>query len=374
MVVTGPEVATMQRTDEGAWQSVLRRDPEADFLYGVESTGIFCRPDCPSRRPARTQVRFFRNADAAQSAGFRACLRCRPLAPRLSVPLVSEVEQYLREHLDQQVTLKRLAAKFGYSPYTVQRLFTAHTGLSPRAYANALRAGQYRDELSRGMRATEAVYSAGFSAPSRAHAAAPLGMRSRAYAQRGRGEQIRYAVGSASPTGESTGPGHPERSAGPAVVRSLGLLLVAATERGLCAVLLGATVQELQEDLRSRFPAAKEIREDLTLARELEAILRTLYEPAGAGALPLDLRATAFQARVWSALRAIPRGETRTYAQVAASLGQPTATRAVARACAENPLAVVVPCHRVVGSTGALTGYRWGLERKRAILDLEKGP
>ncbi len=365
------------------WEQVLARDPRANFVYAVTTTGIFCRPGCPSRRPAREHVRFFADAQAAGAAGFRACLRCCPQSETPASLLAKQVSAHLRDQLDRRVSLAELGRLLGVSPYTVQRVFTRTTGLSPRAYANELRAARYRSALQQGeaaagtlapaasrprnsarpvARITDAVYVAGFSGTSRAHHAAPLGMAAKSYRARGRGEQIGYMVAPVTePAGNaSTHPTH-----------ALGMVLVAATPRGICAVLLGSDAAELARDLRDRF-AGSTITEDPLLQSQMLAVLQTLHEPAAAAELPLDLRATAFQARVWAALAAIPRGETRTYAQVAAQLGKPRAVRAVARACSQNPAALLVPCHRVLGSNGSLTGYRWGVERKRLLLALEQ--
>ena len=340
----------MQSENREQWEQVLARDARANFIYAVETTGIFCRPRCPSRRPARAHVRFFENGEQARAAGFRPCLRCAPEGQSASAIIAEQVAAYLGRHLDRQVSLRELGAHTGASGFTALRVFARVTGLSPRAYANALRAERFRAELedAPGARITDAVYAAGFSGPSRAQHAAPLGMTAKQYRARGKGERIGYIVGSA--------PGE------------LGLLLVAATARGVCAVLLGGDAGELERELGRRFPAAL-VEPDSHLEPQLRAVL--LAEPAAASELPLDLRGTAFQARVWAALRAIPRGETRSYAQVAAAVGNPKAVRAVARACAENPAALLVPCRRVIGGDGSLTGYRWGVERKRALLALE---
>ncbi len=332
------------------WEQVLARAAGAGFVYAVRSTGIFCRPGCPSRRPARAQVRFFADPEQARAAGFRACLRCSPEGPGAGAQLAARVAAYLEKNLDRQVSLAELAGLAGLGAGTVQRVFMRVMGMSPRAHAGALRAERFRTQLQGGSRITDAVYAAGFSGPGRASERAPLGMPAKTYKARGRGERIGYATGAHA---------------------SLGRVLVASTERGVCAVLLGAGDDELSAELGRRFPAA-EIFEDAAQQSRLAFVLRGLSEPAEARELPLDLRGTAFQARVWAALGAIPRGETRTYTQVAEAVGNPKAVRAVARACAENPAALVVPCHRVIGSNGRLTGYRWGLEHKRLLLALER--
>jgi AraC family transcriptional regulator of adaptative response/methylated-DNA-[protein]-cysteine methyltransferase len=349
---TGPAHAREQM-----WQQVLARDPRASFIYAVRTTGIYCRPDCASRRPARANVRFFRDAKDARAAGFRACLRCRPDQQPAEAAMVKRLIAYLTHHQDRTVPLAELAQVAGCAAGTVQRLFTRVLGLSPRAWANARRAEAYREILvqpgtSTGPSILDAAYAAGFSSPSRAHEAAPLGMEARRYRGRGAGERIGYTLAAAGTT--------------------LGRVLVAATERGVCAVLLGDDEAALTAELVRRFPCA-DLRPDPGLTPLLSAVLAGLEEHPSAHALPLDLRGTAFQARVWAALGAIPRGATTSYAQLAAAIGSPRAVRAVARACAQNPAAIVVPCHRVVASDGKLTGYRWGLERKRALLAIERG-
>ncbi len=265
--------------------------------------------------------------------------------------LVRRVTEYLAARTDRSVTLSELAAHTGCSPFTVQRVFKKAMGVSPRAYANAQRANSYRAALRTGIQSvTDAVYAAGFSAPSRARHAAPLGMAPRVYKKGGQGEQIGYVV---------------------QALPALGHMLVAATSRGICAVLLGDDAATVVAELATRFPAAA-LNENPSLQTEWARVAQCCGESPDAAALPLDLRGTAFQARVWAALQAIPRGETRSYAQLAAAVGTPSAVRAVAAACARNPAALVVPCHRVIGSNGTLTGYRWGLERKRRLLDAEK--
>ena len=341
------------RNDDARWRLVVERFAGAcDFVYAVTTTGVFCRVGCGSRRPKREHVRFFANAGVARAAGYRACLRCAPEGAAAGVSLVSVVSVYLREHLDRVVGLAELGRVAGVSGGTVQRVFSRVVGMSPGAYTNALRAERFRAALEREASVTEAVYAAGFSGLSRAQEGAPVGMAPKTYKARGAGERIGYAT-------EPSGHG------------GLGMVLVASTERGVCAVLLGSERKELVSQLMARFPAA-ELLEDARLASRVGEVLEMVKEPAGARELPLDLRGTAFQARVWAALRAIPRGETRTYAQVAISVGNPKAVRAVAQACAMNPVALVVPCHRVIGSDGRLTGYRWGVERKRLLLAWEQ--
>lgn len=346
-------------TEDQAWAAVLARDPAADaeMVYAVTTTGIFCRPTCPSRRPTRNNVRFFPDAPSALHAGFRPCERCRPHQRHSDAALVEAVSARLQQ--GRPTTLDELARLTGRSPFTIQRTFKRILGVTPAQYQRQSRAAGFRRELSAGSaRVTDAIYEAGFSGPGRAYENAQLGMPPLQYRKGGRDTRIGYAIG--TPPGNKAGDASP-----------LGRLLIAATERGLCSVILADSDEELLAQLRIQFPAAA-IGADAGLASALEQVLSQFTPHPAALDLPLDLRATAFQMRVWEALRRIPRGETRSYAQLARELGQPTAVRAVARACATNPVAVVVPCHRVIGSDGKLTGYRWGIERKNRLLEIEK--
>lgn len=346
-------------TDDHAWAAVLARNPAADaeLVYAVTTTGIFCRPTCPSRRPARAHVRFFTDPASAVQAGFRPCLRCLPQLRHADTDLVEKTLASLRS--DRQVTLGELARRTGRSPFTLERVFRRVLGITPAQYQRQRRASAFREELAGGsLRVTDAVYDAGYSGSGRAYENAQLGMAPGLYRAGGRNLSIGYAIGT------------PRWGTGASQDAPLGRLLVAATPRGLCAVLLGDSQEDLLAQLRSRFPAAK-LAPDPSLNSMLEQVLSQFTEHPAALDLPLDLRATAFQMRVWEALRRVPRGETRTYAQLAREIGQPRAVRAVARACATNSVAVVVPCHRVIGSDGNLTGYRWGVERKKRLLELE---
>lgn len=337
-------------TDDQAWAAVLARDPAADaeMVYAVTTTGVFCRPTCPSRRPERGNVRFFATSDAAVTAGFRPCRRCRPQQRHADAALVESLAARLRS--ERNVSLGELARASGRSPFTVERLFQRVLGVTPAQYQRQRRAASFRRELREGeARVTDAIYDAGFSGPGRAYETTQLGMAPGEYRAGGPGTRIGYAT-AACP---------------------LGRILIAGTGRGLCSVILGASDEYLTGELRKQFPAA-EIARDPGLDAALEQVLTQFTDHPAALDLPLDLRATAFQMRVWEALRRIPRGETRSYAELARSLGNPKAVRAVARACATNPVAVVVPCHRVIGSNGKLTGYRWGVERKEKLLALEK--
>jgi AraC family transcriptional regulator of adaptative response/methylated-DNA-[protein]-cysteine methyltransferase len=337
-------------TEDQAWAAVLARDPTADaeLVYAVTTTGVFCRPTCPSRRPSRANVVFFSDPATAQAAGYRACLRCRPQQRHADAGLVEAVSATLQR--SRPATLAELSRRTGRSPFTVERTFKRVLGLTPAQYQRQQRAASFRKELSDGStRITDAIYDAGYSGPGRAYENTQLGMAPGKYRAGGRDARIGYAIGASS----------------------LGKVLIAATERGLCSVILGDTDAHLIRDLRTQFPQAK-IEPEPSLASHLDNVLSQFTEHPAALDLPLDLRATAFQMRVWEALRRIPRGETRTYAELAKSLGNAKAFRAVARACATNPVAVVIPCHRVIGSDGKATGYRWGVERKKKLLELEK--
>ena len=352
--------------EERYWQAVQMRDTNADglFIYAVRSTGIYCRPTCPSRRPNREQVVFFQLPAAAERAGFRPCRRCRPEEADVREPQVELVQRacgYIAEQLDRAPTLDDIGRAVGLSPYHLQRTFKRIMGITPRQYADACRLGQLKARLKEGDDVTTALYEAGYSSSSRLYEQAParLGMTPATYRRGGVGAHIRYAIAN-SP---------------------LGRLLVAATERGVCFVSLGDSDAELTAALVREYPGATlepDISDELSAAQLglsgwVQAILQHLRGQQPHLDLPIDIQATAFQWRVWEALRAIPYGDTRSYRAVAEALGQPTAARAVARACATNPVALVIPCHRVVGEDGGLRGYRWGAERKRALLEQESG-
>ena len=337
-----------------AWQQIVSRDPEATFFYAVTTTGVVCRPACKSRRPLRTNLRFFTTVEEAKQAGFRPCLRCRPATGAVRGNPLDKVRAHIEKNLDRPVRLAELGRVAGLSPFTVQRLFKQSMGASPLQYQRALKAGRLRAALKDGEPVTDAIYTAGFESASRGYEGAQLGMTPARFAQGGKGEEIRWAAGP-SP---------------------FGWLIVGETERGLCWLSLAATCAEAEASLREEFPAAT-LRRDPSLSQIVDAALKSVREGTDlvrSDGAPerLDLRGTVFQLRVWQALRTIPRGETRTYSQLARELGDPSATRAVARACAMNRVALVVPCHRVIGASGSLTGYRWGVDRKKKLLETER--
>lgn len=351
-----PTPMSVRSLDDRRWTAVLARARAADgtFVYAVTSTGVFCRPSCPSRRPRRDRVRFYAAPGDAERAGFRACRRCAPAGARpvsAATDAVARAASYLRGHASETVSLADLAAQVGLSASHLQRAFTAHTGVSPREFQSAVRADHFRGALRAGKDVTTATYDAGYGSPSRVAAQRPTGrgLTPSAYRKGAVGEDIRYAV----------------------VASALGRLLVAGTPKGVCAVKLGTADAALVESLVAEFPGATVKAGGLPggWARAIAAAIGA--RPAATPDVPLDVQGTAFQWRVWKALVAIPAGETRTYREVAASIGRPTAVRAVARACATNPVALVVPCHRVVPAQGGPGGYRWGAARKAALLTRE---
>ena len=341
----------MSTLDDTRWDLVSRRQP-ADFLYAVTTMGVYCRPGCPAPRPKRQNVRFFDSAAAAEAEGFRACRRCDPRGERAALArevVASACAQI--EEAEAIPSLEALAARSGYSKFHFLRMFRDHTGVTPRSYAEGVRARRLQAGLAGGERVAEAVAGSGFGSESRVYedTGRLLGMTPGAARRGGAGEVIRAAFADCP----------------------FGRLLVGATARGVCFIGFAEPDAALLGDLRRRFPRATILADDAGLAATLRAVLAYLDEPAAGLALPLDLRGTAFQVRVWEALRRIPPGETRTYAEVAAMIGAPRAVRAVARSCASNPAALAVPCHRVIGGNGDLTGYRWGIPRKRALLERE---
>lgn len=343
------------------WRAVTARDPGADghFVYAVRSTGVYCRPSCPARRPLARNVEYFPGSEEAEAGGYRACRRCGPRGDgeRTSIEAaVAEVCRILDRSCDsedcgagRETTLSELGRRVGVSPSHLQRQFKRLVGVSPRAYLSALRLERAKGRLRAGSPVTAAAFDAGFGSTRAFYESAGdrLGMTPSTYRNGGAAETVFYAM----------------------VTTSLGPLLVARTQRGVCAIRFEAG-DAPEEDLAREFPAATIRRDEGSLGAVAEAVVQAI-DGRGDVDLPLDVRGTAFQLRVWEALRAIPRGETRAYAEVARAIGRPTAVRAVAGACAANPVAVLVPCHRVVGSDGRLTGYRWGTDRKQALLEAE---
>ncbi len=341
--------------DGGFWTAVLARDARHDgeFVFAVATTGVYCRPSCPARRPRRENVTFFARPEHAEHAGFRACLRCRPRAAsgNPQSEFAKEVCRFIEQHLDETVTLQRLGKAFRQSPFHLQRRFKAALGITPREYADACRMRQLKRNLQAGDNVTRAMYDAGYGSSSRLYekTASQLGMTPDRYRRGAIAAKLRYVI-SDSP---------------------LGRMLVAATDRGVCAIQFGRGDGELIEGLKREFPFAVRKADESGLQVWVEAVLGRITGQELNAALPLDIRATAFQRKVWSYLQSIPFGATRSYAQVAKAIGQPTACRAVARACATNPVAVAIPCHRVVREDGNISGYRWGVERKKALLKIE---
>jgi AraC family transcriptional regulator, regulatory protein of adaptative response / methylated-DNA-[protein]-cysteine methyltransferase len=347
--------AQSHQDDDARWLAVVGHERRADglFVYAVSSTGVYCRPSCASRRPRRDRVAFFDSAADAARAGYRACRRCRPDEAMTADPWVEKVRRacvYLA-NVDGHVSLARLAARLGGSPYHLQRSFKRLVGVTPREYADACRLQNVKRRLRKGARVTAAMLDAGYGSSSRFYerAVPKLAMSPTTYRCGGAGMRLRYAI----------------------VGSPLGQLLVAATDRGVCAVSMGSSDSELERALAREYPAATLRRDAGGLARWTNRILGHLAARRPRLDLPLDVQATAFQWQVWTALAAIPYGETRSYAHVAASIGRPRAVRAVARACATNPVALVIPCHRVVPSAGGTGGYRWGRGRKEALLAAE---
>ncbi len=340
-------------SEEHLWDQVLTRRPGADFLYAVTTMGVFCRPGCPSPRPLRKNVRFFRSSPEAEAAGFRACKRCDPKGERarLAQTVVRDASAFIEASEDIPL-LDALAKRSGYSRFHFLRMFRDHTGLTPRGYAEGVRARRLHTALAQGGRVTDAVAEAGYGSESRVYEKtnALLGMTPGAARRGGQGETIRTAFADCP----------------------FGRLLVGATDKGVCFIGFAEPDESLMGDLRRRFPKACVTADDAALSGTVQAVLAFLREPKQALDLPLDLRGTAFQQRVWRTLCGIPAGETRTYAQLAALAGNPRAVRAVARSCAANPVSLAVPCHRVIGGDGGLTGYRWGVPRKQALLEQER--
>jgi AraC family transcriptional regulator of adaptative response/methylated-DNA-[protein]-cysteine methyltransferase len=345
-------------SDAERWAAVVRRDRSADgrFFYSVKTTGVYCRPSCGSRRARRENVRFHSSCEDAEGAGFRACKRCRPDEAALDARRAAAVANACRaiETAEEMPTLDALARSAGMSRFHFHRVFRSVTGVTPRTYAAANRARRVREELSRSETVTEAIYGAGFNSSGRFYAASSqiLGMTPRGVRSGGEGAAIRFAVGECS----------------------LGAILVAATDKGVCAMSLGEDPESLVRDLQDRFPKARLIGGDGKFEELVARVVGFVDAPRLGLDLPLDVRGTAFQQRVWQALRGIPPGSTATYSEIARRIGAPKAVRAVAQACASNRIAVAIPCHRVVRTDGSLSGYRWGIARKRALLERERDP
>jgi AraC family transcriptional regulator of adaptative response/methylated-DNA-[protein]-cysteine methyltransferase len=344
-------------TDAARWDAVQRRDAQADghFYYSVSSTGVYCRPSCGARPALRRNVAFHASCAEAEQAGFRACMRCKPDQPPLAERHAQAVAQACRllDAAQDELDLDSLAQACGMSRFHFHRVFKAHTGITPKAYASAQRAQRMQQELASAPSVTDAIYAAGFNSSGRFYAASNgmLGMSPKVFRAGGSGATIRFAIGACS----------------------LGAILVATTDKGICAILMGDDPEPLVRDLQDRFPQAElrgaEPEFEATVAR----VVGFVESPAIGLDLPLDVRGTAFQQRVWQALRAIPAGSTVSYAELAERVGVPSGARAIAGACAANPVAVAIPCHRVVRQDGSISGYRWGVERKAALLKREGG-
>lgn len=359
-MVADQHLSLARLSDAAAWRAVEKRDARHDgrFVYAVRSTMIYCRPSCPSRRPSRANVSFFDTPDGAERAGYRACLRCRPRngdSPSASQEAIERARLYLDKHSERTVPLSELASTVGLSASHLQRSFKQHVGLSPKEYQDARRVRRFKSLLRGGDTVSRATYEAGFGSSSRVYERSDemLGMTPAAFRRGGAGVRITYTIADAP----------------------VGRVLVATTDRGVCAVELGSTDADVERVLHADFPRATLERSDEPHGTWVRAVLDRVRHPqrSSANSIPLDVDGTAFQLKVWKALQEIPAGERRSYREVAESIGQPNASRAVARACATNRVAVVIPCHRVVRGTGELAGYKWGLDRKRRLLREETG-
>jgi AraC family transcriptional regulator, regulatory protein of adaptative response / methylated-DNA-[protein]-cysteine methyltransferase len=343
-----------------AWNSVLNRNSAADddFFYGVTTTHIYCRPSCPSRRPKRENITFFASPEGAERAGFRACLRCRPNRPKAPNVAIQRARDYIDEHagnLDERITLSRLSDHAGLSPYHLQRKFKQTVGLTPAQYIRARKSEKLKTELKKGETVSRASFGAGYGSSSRAYedAATRLGMTPATYKRGGAGTRIDYVM----------------------TKSSLGVLLVGATERGICSVTLGDTQRDVEDALASEYPAAERKRLNAAegeLQAWVQAVVAAVEGDRAPGDVPIDVQASAFQWKVWRELQRIPLGETRSYGDIAAAIGAPNAVRAVASACANNRVALLIPCHRVIRRSGEVGGYRWGLDRKKRLLEKER--
>lgn len=353
---TGTAGAKMGLSEDDRYAAITRRDPalDGDFFYGVRTTGVYCRPSCAARLALRRNVSFHPTCEAAERAGFRPCKRCRPNEPSRQERHAAMVARACRrmEDAGEMPSLADIAREAGVSPFHFHRVFKQVTGITPKGYGDARRAARLQDGLDTSKTVTNAIYDAGFNAPSRFYenATERLGMTPGAYRKGGLDATIRFAVAECS----------------------LGPILVATTEKGVCAIAFGDDPDVLVRNLQDRFPKAELLGSDAAFEALVARVVGLVEAPGQGLDLPLDIRGTAFQQRVWQALRAIPAGTTASYAGIAAAIGAPGAVRAVAQACASNTLAVAIPCHRVVRSDGALSGYRWGVERKRQLLAAER--
>ena len=354
-MTTKTEIREVAAVNDPRWAAVVARDSASDgkFFYSVRTTGVYCKPSCAARAARPENVEFHASSADAERAGFRACMRCKPDQLPLAEQHAAKIAELCRliERAEQAPTLEQLANHAGLSTFHLHRVFKAITGVTPKQYAAAHRAKRVKSELGRSITVTEAIYSAGYNSNGRFYEQSNdvLGMTPTAYRAGGANTEIRFAIGECS----------------------LGSILVAASERGVCAILLGDDPDELARDLQDRFPRAHLIGGDSQFEQLVAKVVGFVEAPALGLDLPLDVRGTAFQQRVWQALREIPAGQTVTYAALAKRIGAPKSVRAVAQACSANHLAVAIPCHRVVRQDGALSGYRWGVERKRALLDRE---
>ncbi|MCI5044538.1 MAG: bifunctional DNA-binding transcriptional regulator/O6-methylguanine-DNA methyltransferase Ada [Aquisalinus sp.] len=346
-------------SEDARWKAICSRDVTAEgaFWVAVRTTGVYCRPGCPARLPRRENVDFYETQAAARAAGFRPCKRCQPDDPPLAerqARLVARAANMI-EQAETPPTLDELSNQIGVSPHHLHRLFKAQLGITPKQYATAKRARKLQAALAAGTRVTDAVYDAGFNAPSRMYeqSVPRLGMTPGRARQKGQGEEVRFTLA------ESW----------------LGRTLVAATEKGICSIQFGETDEEMMDALRACFPLADftEAETGSAYADWVEQTLAFIEKPLVAPSMPLDVRGTAFQEQVWRALMRVQPGETRTYGEIAKSIGKPKAVRAVASACGANRLAVVIPCHRIIGKDGAMSGYRWGIKRKEQLLERERG-
>jgi AraC family transcriptional regulator, regulatory protein of adaptative response / methylated-DNA-[protein]-cysteine methyltransferase len=351
-----PQTKLVAVNDDQRWSAVVARDAARDgeFVFAVSTTGVYCRPSCAARRPRRENVQFFAMPEAAERAGFRACLRCRPkaLSGSREADAVRAICRFIEQHLEEPLTLTRLGKEFRQSPFHLQRRFKKALGITPREYADSCRLRMFKRSLQSGDSVTRAMYDAGYGSSSRLYerTASQLGMTPDKYRRGAIAASIRYTCAD-SP---------------------LGRMLIAATEKGICSIQFAGSDGELIEGLKREFPFAVRKQDQAGLQSWVETLLQQMSGQELDSALPLDIRSTAFQRRVWTYLQSIPFGETKSYAEVARAIGEPKACRAVARACATNPVAIAVPCHRVIREDGSMGGYRWGLQRKKTLLQIEQ--